>query len=591
MATWRDVARRYAFVEYDGPPLEPLDLYTKKSGDEIVGQLYNFTDKGGREVALRPEMTPTLARMVAARANALRKPVRWFSMPQLFRYERQQKGRLREHFQLNVDIIGEADVTADAELVAVRDRRHARVRAHARRTSSRASPIAGILQAYSRIARRAGDAIAGRLRRDRQAGTAARRGLGGEARRARRACATDRARRDDRRRRLRRDRARVRRRSDDGGELSTNSRAFLRFVPALLGGAELADARSLDRARAGVLHRHRVRAVRPHGRIPRDLRRRSVRHVCCSRSAARTCRRSASAWATSCSASCSAIRACPSSRRRRSRLTRDADARLARQRARRSRWRDAIHERKRRRGGRAEGHEADTAVALRRWSRIPRRSGIGAGTRRRRRPFVSSLETNTGPWLTTRSSRRATRISAPGTTRSCCAAELADYSPVRGCMVIRPNGYGIWENIQRELDAMFKATGHQNAYFPLLIPESFLEKEAEHVEGFATECAGRHARRRQRSSTSRWSSPHVRNDHRRDVRQVGAELPRPAAADQPVGQRRALGDAHASVPAHDRVPLAGGTHGARDRRGGARKRRASMLRSTRISWRATWRFP
>ncbi len=119
MGVWRDVAHRYAFVEYDGPPLEPLDLYTKKSGDEIVGQLYNFTDKGGRDVALRPEMTPTLARMVAARANALRKPVRWFSMPQLFRYERQQRGRLREHFQLNVDIIGEADITADAELLAV----------------------------------------------------------------------------------------------------------------------------------------------------------------------------------------------------------------------------------------------------------------------------------------------------------------------------------------------------------------------------------------------------------------------------------------------------------------------------------------
>src|SRR5581483_3105504 len=82
-------------------------------------QLYNFTDKGEREVALRPEMTPTLARMVAARANALRKPVRWFSIPQLFRYERQQKGRLREHFQLNVDIVGESDVTADAELLAV----------------------------------------------------------------------------------------------------------------------------------------------------------------------------------------------------------------------------------------------------------------------------------------------------------------------------------------------------------------------------------------------------------------------------------------------------------------------------------------
>jgi histidyl-tRNA synthetase len=119
MGVWREVARRFAFVEYDGPPLETLELYTKKSGDEIVGQLYNFTDKGGREVALRPEMTPTLARMAAAKANSLRKPVRWFSVPQLFRYERQQRGRLREHFQLNVDIIGEADVTADAELLAV----------------------------------------------------------------------------------------------------------------------------------------------------------------------------------------------------------------------------------------------------------------------------------------------------------------------------------------------------------------------------------------------------------------------------------------------------------------------------------------
>lgn len=116
---WRDVARRFGYVEYDGPPLEPLDLYTKKSGEEIVGQLYNFEDKGGRQVSLRPEMTPTVSRMVAARANALRKPVRWFSIPQLFRYERQQKGRLREHFQLNVDIFGEADVAADAELLAV----------------------------------------------------------------------------------------------------------------------------------------------------------------------------------------------------------------------------------------------------------------------------------------------------------------------------------------------------------------------------------------------------------------------------------------------------------------------------------------
>ena len=117
--TWRAVAERYGFEEYDGPPLEPLELYTAKSGEEIVGQLYNFTDKGGREVALRPEMTPTLARMVAARANGLRKPIRWFSLPQLFRYERQQRGRLREHFQLNCDLIGEPGPLGDAEIIAL----------------------------------------------------------------------------------------------------------------------------------------------------------------------------------------------------------------------------------------------------------------------------------------------------------------------------------------------------------------------------------------------------------------------------------------------------------------------------------------
>ena len=117
--TWRTVAARYGFEEYDGPPLEPLDLYTAKSGDEIVGQLYNFTDKGDRAVALRPEMTPTLARMVASQAGKLRKPIRWFSIPQLFRYERQQRGRLREHFQLNCDLIGEAGPLGDAELIAL----------------------------------------------------------------------------------------------------------------------------------------------------------------------------------------------------------------------------------------------------------------------------------------------------------------------------------------------------------------------------------------------------------------------------------------------------------------------------------------
>jgi histidyl-tRNA synthetase len=98
---------------------EPLELYTAKSGTEIVGQLYHFRDRGDREVALRPEMTPTLARMVAARANGLRKPIRWFSIPQLFRYERQQRGRLREHFQLNCDLIGESGPLGDAEIIAL----------------------------------------------------------------------------------------------------------------------------------------------------------------------------------------------------------------------------------------------------------------------------------------------------------------------------------------------------------------------------------------------------------------------------------------------------------------------------------------
>lgn len=116
---WRDAARRYGFREYDGPPLEPLELFTTKSGDEIVGQLYNFKDKGDREIALRPEMTPTLARMVAAHERNYKKPVKWFAIPQLFRYERQQKGRLREHFQFNADIIGETDLAADAELIAL----------------------------------------------------------------------------------------------------------------------------------------------------------------------------------------------------------------------------------------------------------------------------------------------------------------------------------------------------------------------------------------------------------------------------------------------------------------------------------------
>jgi histidyl-tRNA synthetase len=118
-ARWREVARRYGFLEWEGPILEPTELYQKKSGAEIVDQLFNFTDKGEREVALRPELTPTLARVVAAHEREFKKPLKWFSIGQFFRYEKQQRGRLREHFQLNCDIIGEADLAADIELVAL----------------------------------------------------------------------------------------------------------------------------------------------------------------------------------------------------------------------------------------------------------------------------------------------------------------------------------------------------------------------------------------------------------------------------------------------------------------------------------------
>src|ERR1700747_703709 len=118
-ACWREVARRYGFLEWDGPVLEPTELYKKKSGTEIVDQLFNFTDKGEREVAMRPELTPTLARVVAAHEREFKKPLKWFSIGQFFRYEKQQRGRLREHFQLNCDIIGEPGLAADIELVAL----------------------------------------------------------------------------------------------------------------------------------------------------------------------------------------------------------------------------------------------------------------------------------------------------------------------------------------------------------------------------------------------------------------------------------------------------------------------------------------
>ncbi len=116
---WRRVARRYGFVEYEGPILEPTELYQRKSGAEIVKQLFCFTDKGEREVSMRPELTPTLARMAAARHRDFRKPLRWFSIGQFFRYEKQQKGRGREFYQFNCDLLGEDSVLADAELIAL----------------------------------------------------------------------------------------------------------------------------------------------------------------------------------------------------------------------------------------------------------------------------------------------------------------------------------------------------------------------------------------------------------------------------------------------------------------------------------------
>jgi len=116
---FRSAARSHGFEEYDSSVLEHEELYTRKQGEEITQQLYNFEDKGGRRVALRPEMTPSLARMVMARAGAMPTPMKWFSIPQCWRYERTQRGRGREHYQWNVDIWGSDAVQADAELLSV----------------------------------------------------------------------------------------------------------------------------------------------------------------------------------------------------------------------------------------------------------------------------------------------------------------------------------------------------------------------------------------------------------------------------------------------------------------------------------------
>ena len=116
---FRNLARAFDFREYDAPVLEPLDLYIEKAGPEISSQLFHFQDKGDREVALSPELTPTLARMIAARANALPKPIKWYNIGEHFRYERPQKGRGRSFYQFNADLLGESSLGADAELIAL----------------------------------------------------------------------------------------------------------------------------------------------------------------------------------------------------------------------------------------------------------------------------------------------------------------------------------------------------------------------------------------------------------------------------------------------------------------------------------------
>lgn len=116
---FRKVARSFGFEEFDAPILEPLELFTSKSGPEIAEQLFNFADRGGRLIALRPEMTPSLARLVGAKSAALKKPIRWFNIGENFRYERPQKGRLRSFYQMNADLLGESSTRADGELISL----------------------------------------------------------------------------------------------------------------------------------------------------------------------------------------------------------------------------------------------------------------------------------------------------------------------------------------------------------------------------------------------------------------------------------------------------------------------------------------
>ena len=168
-------------------------------------------------------------------------------------------------------------------------------------------------------------------------------------------------------------------------------------------------------------------------------------------------------------------------------------------------------------------------------------------------------------------------------------AELADYSPVKGCMVIRPYGYAIWELMQQGLDKRFKATGHVNAYFPLFIPESLLMKEAEHVEGFAPQVAwvtqGGNEVLEERLVVRPTSETIIGTMYAKWV-QSWRDLPDP---DQPVGERRPLGEGDAAVPPHDRVPLAGRAHRARDGGGGRGGNAEDARRLQGLRARPSWR--
>src|SRR5437899_1094348 len=399
-ATWREVARRYGFQEYDGPPLEPLDLYTDKSGAEIVQQLYAFEDKGGRKVALRPEMTPTLARMVGAHAQALKKPIRWFSIPQLFRYERQQRGRLREHFQLNMDILGEASPLADAELIAAA--------IDIMRAFGLGPRDAQVRMSDRRVLR---TLLLGRGLSEGQLGAAF--------------AAIDKSERDPK------DVLAAKLREAGVGKRETDA-VF-----------EIAALRGLDAVLTAL------------GSPGVD----EARRLCDSGERRR--RRAAAETRASAAGSGGGGRIRPPS---------GGHPQTAG--ARRGPGSAAGHHRRARRAGGRRGGGAGLEGGYR-----------GAGAHREARSGTLPLMA------------QAQKITPRAKDYSewyndvVMQGELADYSPVRGCMVIRPHGYRIWELMQSALDDMFKATGHQNAYFPLFIPMSFLAKEAEHVEGFAKEVA------------------------------------------------------------------------------------------------------